>query len=1115
VICIRRRQTHGPCRILLSAKYRETPQLSGDPIPFPARPSAFIHPLLRARDWQDRPEFGELCQWWKGGGVGVCALVGIGGAGKTAIAERFLQVLPGGYPPHPKVPKDRSLAAPARLLVFSFYDAPNPDKFFNNLGAWLKGRPPAVDLTPVPSYQQTLELLAKAGKCLLVLDGLEKVQDDGSRGGAFGQILDGRLRDFVLHAADGWLPQASLVITSRFRLFDPQEKRTWYYRQILVEQLQPPAAVQLLRDRGMNGTDDELERVAQEQGFHALSVDLVGGYSARFFGGDPERFSSLTLEPVDAADPGLDPRIAAIREQERKFARVAERYHEALSKSDPAALALLQRVCLFRLGVEAKTLASIFTGGRKKSISGPALAGLNEQQLQAKLQLLVEMRLVEASKSQISAQRSQIYKVHPAVRDGFLKKLDAETARLGHDAARLGLEASLGGRPGGNPSDLDTLDLLEEVVYHTIAAGYTQGAWEIYWYQIGGSTNLGRRLGAFDRGDRICRAFVAGQSPTLAPLPIGLPRDNQATFMNEWAIYLTALGQLASAIRCYERNIELRTQQKQNASIGNLNLGILLALSGRLKLAVEAAEYSVQLSISPEKSIDSFAHRAYVRGLLGEINASLKDFAQALKQQETSIPHRWLWGISGIAHCTLLSVIGRNAEATQLVTENLRFLERSWSEGPERANCRLLIAELARQRGDVATARGALHLAQEWALQHDAKRTLCWSALVRAKIELTAFGHQQYKNQAEAQARLRQSALALENGLRIARQCGYGLYHIDFLLVRAQLALREGRAVDAERDVHTALERGVHPPAESGFPELIAATNSQCLYAWGIAEGRHLLAEAMLLQAGQKLGRVDFAPKLFDSLPSDVRDLIEQARMRLAQALDLWHDLKDPESGAEMNPDGEHTKRILEGLASGILTEYPLEVIANPSLASPPEVTPLEPTVTTPSTASVFVCYAQKDNQGPKRWLDRLLEHLSPLVRQEDLAVWSDQQLEIGDEWNREIQKQLGGAKVAVLLVSPAFLASKYIANSELPVLLKRRREDGLKILPVLLSPSLYDKTRFKWPDPKTGPEEFTLSSLQAAGSPKKTLSEMTGPQRNRAFVALAERILEIVGENP
>ena len=53
----------------------------------------FVHTLLRARDWQHRPQLDEVRNWWRDGGRGVCALVGMGGAGKTAIAERILNEL--------------------------------------------------------------------------------------------------------------------------------------------------------------------------------------------------------------------------------------------------------------------------------------------------------------------------------------------------------------------------------------------------------------------------------------------------------------------------------------------------------------------------------------------------------------------------------------------------------------------------------------------------------------------------------------------------------------------------------------------------------------------------------------------------------------------------------------------------------------------------------------------------------------------------------------------------------------------------------------------------------------------------------------------------------------
>ena len=59
--------------------------------------------------------------------------------------------------------------------------------------------------------------------------------------------------------------------------------------------------------------------------------------------------------------------------QGRRFARIAERYREAMLKSDEAALALLERICLFRLGVDCETLAAIFTGPDANKVAGKAL----------------------------------------------------------------------------------------------------------------------------------------------------------------------------------------------------------------------------------------------------------------------------------------------------------------------------------------------------------------------------------------------------------------------------------------------------------------------------------------------------------------------------------------------------------------------------------------------------------------------------------------------------------------------------------------------------------------------------------------------------------------------
>jgi tetratricopeptide (TPR) repeat protein len=172
-----------------------------------------------------------------------------------------------------------------------------------------------------------------------------------------------------------------------------------------------------------------------------------------------------------------------------------------------------------------------------------------------------------------------------------------------------------------------------------------------------------------------------------------------------------------------------------------------------------------------------------------------------------------------------------------------------------------------------------------------------------------------------------------------------------------------------------------------------------------------------------------------------------------------------------------------------------------------------------PSDAfSVFICYAHADNvhsEPSRRWLDRLLLHLQPLALQNSIRTWSDQQIETGDFWDAKIQAQLQQAKAAVLLVSPAFLASDYIRNSELPVLLKRAMDHGLIIIPLILRPCLFSETRFKYPDPLNGPLEFSLASLQAAHSPSKPFSAMAEHEQDQVLLAVAQRLHKLVQADP
>lgn len=1002
------------------------------------------HRLLRARDWQDRRQFADLCAWWRVGHGGVCALVGIGGAGKTAIADRFVRSL-SGVLPAPDVAVDDSLGPPRGLFVFSFYDAPNPDAFFAELAAWLRHEP-LDENAPAPSYAQTRMLLEEERGVLLVLDGLEKVQDAAERGGYFGRLLDGRLRDLVLRAAGGWLPGARLLITSRFQLFDPLAEGSPWFVQIPVEELTLEASVALLRERGVRGPRHRLEALARGQGCHALSVDLLGGYVARFCGGDPARLTPDAAAP--APDAGVDPRLAALREQERRFARLAERYAEALGTDDPAALALLQRACLFRLGADAGTLASIFTGEGKEKVAGPDLARLDRAGLEAKLALLTEMKLLERGDE-------GRYSVHPAVRDGFLDNLEEETSLRSHEAARQGLEVSLGDAPGTNPSDSTILDLLEEIVHHTLAAGHVDEAWGVYRNRIGGYRNLLWRLGAYERGERICRAFAGGRPPEEAPLPEGLPENVQAIFVTEWALYLKNLGRLDAAARCYERGNEPDYRKKNwaGASVGNRNLAAVLLLAGRLAAGAEAAGEALRLAERADDAgerCEAYAFRAHARDLKGEISAALADFRDALKwlHKSEKKPDRTQYGLAGVQQTLLLIRLGRNEEATSLAETNKKICFGLHGENNQfSTSCDLILADLARERRDFDAARRLLDAAHEWALARDAKEPLCWAALVRARLERDR-ARAAWRAEGASPPAYDDARRAVEDGLRIARDCGYGIYHLDLLLLRARLALEEGDAERALADVDTALSDGVRPPEGSGLPELLAATDPECGYAWGEAEGRQLRGEALLLQAARRLGNADFAPARSTELPAEVRELIGEAEACLNQALELWRSLRDPEpdnanfihpeTGDEHNHRAAETFRLLDDLAGGILTRYAL---VDPGWGEEAPSPPAAGSDATPGF-DVFLSHNSLDKPALRELKQRLSAY--------GLSCWLDEdELQPGIPWQWPLEEGIrDSSSVAVLVCSDGLGPWE---DEEMQAALRLAVKDKRPVIPVLM----------------------------------------------------------------
>ena len=233
-----------------------------------------------------------------------------------------------------------------------------------------------------------------------------------------------------------------------------------------------------------------------------------------------------------------------------------------------------------------------------------------------------------------------------------------------------------------------------------------------------------------------------------------------------------------------------------------------------------------------------------------------------------------------------------------------------------------------------------------------------------------------------------EAARAIEEGLRIARECGYGIFHIDLLLERARLHLLSGDAEAAQADARTALFDGHAPPPDAGFPTLLAATDPECGYAWGIAAGRHLLAEALLLQAAQMLGRTDFTPARFNEVPDDVQRVVNEAREELTQCLELREQIQDPKAA--------ETEGVITSLRGGVLTEYPL-IVPKPKEAVPtpePEPPPGEPKGAAMQKVKILFLAANPSGTGQLA--------LDQEAREIDAKIWSSEHrdsLELITKW--------------------------------------------------------------------------------------------------------------------
>lgn len=87
---------------------------------------------------------------------------------------------------------------------------------------------------------------------------------------------------------------------------------------------------------------------------------------------------------------------------------------------------------------------------------------------------------------------------------------------------------------------------------------------------------------------------------------------------------------------------------------------------------------------------------------------------------------------------------------------------------------------------------------------------------------------------------------------------------------------------------------------------------------------------------------------------------------------------------------------------------------------------------------------------------------LAVLIDQGKVSVWSDAHLKPGDEWQKEIQKQLQSVDIFVVLLSQSYFSSDYCMKIEAPYAINRARNARKHLVPVLLNHCSWSQTELK-----------------------------------------------------
>ncbi|WP_295447241.1 toll/interleukin-1 receptor domain-containing protein [uncultured Thiodictyon sp.] len=558
---------------------------------------------------------------------GVLLWVAPGGVGKSALTRWWIE--------------HRDWPAGTRCIGHSFYSQGSHDQntsaraFLFRALAELGDTPEST--TSDHDLGRRLAGLAAAAPTLIALDGLEPMQQASTD-----PRLDGRLKDQGLAAlleGLGRAPgQALCLASSRLPIPDPRIECQPAFRQVRLGVLPRAGAVELLAARGLTGTPDQLDALAERCADHPLALVLAAELTHGFLDNQAQTFLDRDWPVPTAAGP------------DRHAATVMGWFDEAL-RDEHAALdrALVRVLGLFDRPAPWGAIQAL--KDQDPPIAGltEPLHGATEAELEEALARLRQWGLADRADRERDAHAP--IEAHPLVREHFGRALEQEAPAAWRAAHGLLFDWFRALPEQHQPDTLEALEPLYRAIGHGCRAGrYDAAKRKVYQDRIhrGSQHHSLLKLGAISSElSALAGFFPEGWSQP--PVTGDLTESDRSWLISVVAFCLMLLGRLDEALgpRRMGREREREARDWNNFCMSSYNLVDLLTPLGHWReaesLAREAVEAAGRVADRVQTRPRRLAALAYLgRALHGQgrpLEAALA-FAEAAAVKAEHTPHR-------------------------------------------------------------------------------------------------------------------------------------------------------------------------------------------------------------------------------------------------------------------------------------------------------------------------------------------------------------------------------------------------------------------------------------------------------------------------------------------